>query len=353
MATGNAHDAQRLIDVDTDDVEALYEYAYAAGWTDGLPIIPPTEARVARMVAASGREPDAVIAELEPRRAPATVEKIAVNAVMAGCRPEYMPVLIAAVEALAQGPFNLHGVQTTTNPVAPLLILNGPVRQALDVNCGRNALGPGRRANATIGRAVRLLLLNVGGGIPGSGDMAILGMPAKYTFCLGENEEESPWRPLHVDLGYDPSDSVVTAFAACSLVNNLVDPAPHNLDAVLNVIANSMAQKGSNNFQMGGGNWLVVLPPGLAQLLHDNGYSKERTQEYLWERASLPEEAFPERERFPMGHPPISDGKIRPCHRAQDILLVVAGGPEPYHVMVMPNFGESVIASQRVRAGSG
>ena len=187
-----------------DSAEAVFQLMLDGGWSDGLPVIPPTADRVSRMVEAAGREPSELIGYINPDGGAATVEKIAVNAVLAGCLPEYMPVLIAAVEAITEPEFNIHGLQTTTNPVAPLLIINGPVRNHIGVNSGRGCLGPGFRANATIGRAVRLLLFNVGGGKPWSTDMAVHGMPGKFVFCMGENEEESVWEPLHVERGLKP-----------------------------------------------------------------------------------------------------------------------------------------------------
>src|SRR5688572_28062782 len=192
-----------------DDFRAFFDDIYDRGWTDGLPVIPPREEYVREMIESNGLEGDVVIANIAPDGAAATVEKIAINAVMAGCRNEYLPVLLAAVKAMAQPQFNLLWVQATTNPVAPFVVVNGPIRARIDINCGRGALGPGRRANATIGRALRLIMLNIGGAIPGEVDKAVLGQPGKFTFCLGEFEEESPWEPLHVELGLARSSSAV------------------------------------------------------------------------------------------------------------------------------------------------
>ncbi|MEA3154612.1 MAG: hypothetical protein QOK44_2201, partial [Betaproteobacteria bacterium] len=173
----------------SDDLEEAYAALYKRRLTDGLPVIPPTDERVGRMLAGLPLEPTRVIAALPPSGGLATVEKIAINAVMAGCLPDYLPVLVAAVGAMAEPQFNLTGIQTTTNPVAPFVLINGPVRQDIEVNCGAGALGPGWRANATIGRAIRLILINIGGATPGDVDKSILGMPGKYTLCLGELEE--------------------------------------------------------------------------------------------------------------------------------------------------------------------
>ncbi len=191
-----------------------FEFLDRQGLTDGLPVVPPTEERVARMLAGTARRPADVVADVPPNLAPATVEKIAVNAVMAGCRPEYLPVVIAAVEAACTDAFNLHGVLATTYFVGPLLVVNGPVRHAIGLNCGRNVFGQGTRANATIGRALQLVVRNVGGGRPGEVDMATLGQPGKFGACIGENEEASCWEPLHVERGFDRGQSTVTVFAA-------------------------------------------------------------------------------------------------------------------------------------------
>ena len=167
-----------------DDAAEIFGRLYEEGMTDGLPVIPPTAERVTAMIGGAELPREHIVAELAPRNGVATIEKIAVNAVMAGCLPAYFPVVIAAVEAMTQPQFNLLGIQTTTNPVAPFVLINGPIRHKIDINCGAGALGPGRRANATIGRAIRLILLNIGGGIPGEIDKSILGMPGKYSFCM-------------------------------------------------------------------------------------------------------------------------------------------------------------------------
>ena len=195
---------------DADPIEALF----ARGVTDGLLAVPPTAERVAAAVAASGRRADDLVAEMPPRFGRATVQKIAINAVMAGCRPEYLPVVLAAVEAMCDERFCLLGVSGTTDAVAPLVIVNGPIRAALDINSGAGVFGPGWRANATIGRAVRLCWVNIGGAQPGVISMSTFGGPGRYTYCIGENEEASPWEPLHVEHGFAPGDSTVGVMAA-------------------------------------------------------------------------------------------------------------------------------------------
>jgi len=192
-----------------EEIDALYQ---ERGWTDGLPIVPPTEAAVREFLRWTDRDPREVLSVLPPRQGEATVERIAANAVMAGCRPEYLPVVLAGIEALADPLFNLDAIQSTTHPVAPLLVVNGPIAREIGLNAGYNAFGQGFRANVTIGRAVRLVLMNVGGGLPGIGDRATQGSPAKIAHCVAENEAENPWEPLHVEAGLPADVSVATVF---------------------------------------------------------------------------------------------------------------------------------------------
>ena len=338
---------------ETDDTpEGVYELAVREGWSDGLPIIPPTSDRVGRMVEGSGRAPGDLIGYLNPEGGAATVEKIAVNAVMAGCLPEYMPVLVAIAEALAEPDFNLHGIQTTTNPAAPLIIVSGPVRSQIGMNCGRGCLGPGSRANATIGRAVRLLMLNVGGASPSTSDMAVHGMPGKYILCLGENEEESIWEPLGQERGMASGQSSVTVVGAQGTSNTLTfykEP-----ESILMLVAAGMANPGSNNVVLGGGNPLVIFTPGYPTLFAEQGFtSKQQVREWLFEHAKVPLDRFPA-ERSSVGFEDstlLKEGdKVLVCRRPEDILIVVAGGPEPYHVTYCPTFGDTWAVTKPVSA---
>src|SRR3989475_12225861 len=190
------------------DLDEFFDH----GVSDGLPVVPPTRARVSRAVVMSGRDGSELVAEVPPNYGRATVEKIAVNAVMAGCRPEYLPVVIAAVDAICDPAFDLHGVSATTNAPTPLVVINGPVRGKLEVNCAAGVFGPGWRANATIGRAVRLVWANVGGAAATS--MSTFAQTGRYSYCIGEYQEESPWEPLHVEHGFAAGDSTVAALAA-------------------------------------------------------------------------------------------------------------------------------------------
>ncbi|MBI3937173.1 MAG: hypothetical protein HY323_09365 [Betaproteobacteria bacterium] len=332
----------RELDV-PEDVEEIFDVLYERGMTDGLPVIPPTEARVKRMMSGFSLAPEHVLAELPPKAGVATVEKIAVNAVMAGCRPEYFPVLIAAVEAMAQPQFNLTGIQTTTNPVAPLALINGPVRHKIGVNCGAGALGPGWRANATIGRAIRLILINIGGAAPGEVDKAILGMPGKYSFCLGELEEENPWEPFHVEQGYARDQSTVTLISVQgtqSCAASYLEP-----ESILKMLANAMTAFGANSYTKGNGNPVVILPPAHARIFAEAGWDKQRIKRELFERTMFPRAEMPPRLLDTSSRQQIRDGKICICRRPEDIVVIVAGGPELNHVAFLASFGNDLAIS--------
>ena len=337
------------IDIADNSPESVFQFMIDQGWSDGLPVIPPTADRVQAMLDYAQQDASELVGYINPDAGSATVEKIAVNAVMAGCLPEYMPVLIAAVQAITEPSFNIHGLQTTTNPVSPLLIVNGPVRETIGLNSGRGTLGPGFRANATIGRAVRLLLLNVGGARPWTTDMSLHGSPAKYISCMGENEEDSIWDPLHVERGFSPDQSTVTVVGAQGFSNCLTfykEP-----ESFLTMIASAMADISDNNYLLAAGNPLVILTPGHAQIFSEWGYTKQAVKEALFERCKVPFE------RFPKGTSVITyadgfamDGdRVCPCRSADDIMVVVSGGPEPYHVLYCGNFGDTTAVTKAVQ----
>ena len=226
----------------TDAIELMFE----TGWTDGLPVVPPSKGLVRRFVAHTGRDADELIAELPPLGGRATVERIAVNAVMAGCVPDHMPVVITALQAMMDERFNLRGVMCSTGIHTPLLIVNGPAVQQLDINGGYNCFGSGWRANATIGRAVKLALVNLGGAIPGETNKATFGHPGAYTYCVAEDEPANPWMPMHVEMGYAATDSTVTVFPA-EAPHNVMYHASNSRD-FLTVLADTMCTMG--NVQM-------------------------------------------------------------------------------------------------------
>ena len=262
------------------------QFCYDQGWTDGLPVIPPTEDRVLAMLAGTPLAPSALIAKIAPSWANATVEKIAVNAVMAGCLPAYMPVIIAAVRAMTNPALNLNGMQCSTHLSTPLVVVNGPARIELGMNSGANVFGQGNRANATIGRAIKLILTNIGRAIPGVTDKATLGHPGKYTYCIAENEEQSPWDPLHVERGLKREQSAVTVFG-CEAPHNVNNQASQNAHDLAFTIADTMATLGKNMFYAQG-EVMVVVCPSHAETIAGDGWSKLHLKEFLYEKARKP-----------------------------------------------------------------
>jgi hypothetical protein len=325
--------AQPQVELQGESVEQLlaraYEHAYDQGWTDGLPVIPATPLSVQQFVAASGRAADEVIGYLAPRKGRATVEAIAVNAVMAGCRPDYMPVVIAAVEGMLDPSYPLEFMQVTTNPMTPFLLVNGPVRKRLDINCGTGCLGPGWRANATIGRAIRLIMNNIGGALPGVYSKVSFGSPLRYSYICGENEEENPWTPFHVDRGCQRGESTVTVFKASNFCNisggEGVGPAE-----ILRQIATNMPP-----MYGGGDGVLLLLGVNHAHSLREAGLTKRDIQDRLWELARLPISYFAE--GFAATERAAGRGDDRTVWRArspEEIYIAVAGGPGPQDVYI-------------------
>jgi hypothetical protein len=266
---------------DVGDFWEWFELALARGWTDGLVVAPPTVERVEAIVDHLRRDPKELVGVIGPKDGLATIEQIAINCAMAGCAPEHVPVVIAAVEAMLEPEFNLHGVQSTTNAVAPLVIVSGPIVKTLGFNAKEGAFGGGSRANACVGRAVRLILWNIGGGIPGETDMASQGQPAKYCFCAAETAEQSPWEPLHVERGLAADQSAVTVFACQS-------PAPiralGTAGRILNLIASTIPTTGVNMFHTAG-QFLLSFGAKPAQELARGGYSKADVKRWVWEHA--------------------------------------------------------------------
>ncbi len=336
-----------------EDAVAAFEALYDQGLTDGLPVIPPTEERVRAMLAGMPRSPGEVISVMPPGRGEVTVEKLAVNAVMAGCRPEYMPVLVASVEAMAPPEFNMDALQVTTHSAAPMIIVNGPVRDRLDINSGNNAMGQGWRANATIGRALRLVMVNVGGAIPGSVDKATQGMPGKFTFCFGENEEESPWEPLHVERGLQLADSAVTIVAAGG-TNHIVNGSSDGED-VLKSLTYGMVSPSTNNMVDPEGEPMLLLCPAHAQLLSDAGYTKERVKQHLFEQARVPVQwlsPYVIKRRRAGGYELAGAESIPMASRPENFMLAVVGGSGALHSTFVPTLGPSKAQTRRIEASA-
>lgn len=318
-----------------DEYEAVQEMFLARGWSDGLPIVPPTPQRVEAMTAATDLDSQDVVAELPPIWGAATIEKLAINAVMAGCLPAYFPVLVAAIEAMSDPAFNLYAVQATTHPCAPLVIVNGPLRSELGLNSSSGAFGPGWRPNAAIGRAVRLALLNIGGARPGTGDMSTQGAPSKFSYCVAENEENSPWQPLQVERGFAPHQSTVTVLAG-EPPHNINDHAGSSAADILTIIAGSIAVTGANNAYTGG-ETLLALGPEHAGTIARDGFSKRDIREWLVQRATIPLERYTEEtmiERF--GQVPQSP--VPMVGSPEDLTIIVVGGPGK-HSSWVPTFG--------------
>jgi hypothetical protein len=327
-----------------DDLDAINRLYRERRWSDGLPIVPPTVERVERMLRHARRPADDVVAQLAPAFGAATVERIAINAVLAGCDPESLPALIAAVEAVADPEFNLQGIQATTNPVAVWIIVNGPLATELGVNATLNCLGEGSWANATLGRALRLVLRNIGGGLPGEMDRATQGQPGKYTFCCAENEADSPWEPLHVERGFSRDQSTVTVVGAEGTLN-LNTHAKDHVD-LLRVIAESMVHPASNEYCHGGEPWLMIAPEH-AEIFKRGGLSKADVKARLWEMTKMPARHMAAKDLMRVkSSRTVELGEIGPdtiltiAHKAEDMCLMVAGGPGTHSVYV-PCFGNS------------
>ena len=274
----------RTIDVAQHD--DVYEFMFDQGITDGLPLVPPTRRRVERMLAATRRSPSEVIGNIPPNYAPATVEKIAINAVAAGARPDYLPVIIAAVEAAAGGRFPLHGTIASTDGIAPMIIVSGPIREQIGMNWGLNALGQGNRANMTIGRALRLVMRNVGGAREGEIDQTIQGGAHKFTLTFAEHEDASPWPPLHVELGYDRSDSVVTLLPVIGGPRLCIDEYSRTAQALVGSLAMGFQRIFSPNGQIGPS--MLVVSPEHADVFRRDGWSKDDFRDALMELTAIP-----------------------------------------------------------------
>jgi hypothetical protein len=327
---------------ETDPLEDLY----ARGVTDGLPVVVPTRERVSRALEAAGRAADELVGEVPPNYGRATVEKVAINAVMAGCRPEYLPVVLAAVEAVCDEAFDLHGVSATTNAPAPLIVINGPIRAALDVNCGAGLFGPGWRANATIGRALRLVCLNVGGATPGVVSMSTFAHPGRYTYCIGEREEASPWDSLAVEHGFAPTDSTVALLAADAPIT-VYDQRSRTAADLCATLAGTLAVI-EHHKMTHWGDTLVVLSPAHAATIAGDGWGKAETRRFLYERLQWPVrelvpgvnggDGLPEHVLRKFADPARDATPIPKFRAPEHIKLVVAGGTAGRLSAVVPGW---------------
>jgi len=328
-----------------DDQAAVDALFLANWWSDGLPVVAPTRRRVSEMLGRHADRADEVVGTVATGYGSATYRAIAVNAVMAGCLPSYFDTLVAAVRAVVDPVFNLHGIQATTHPAGPMVMVNGPVVGEIGLNAGTNTFGPGYRANATIGRALRLVLQNVGGSIPGETDRATFGHPGKYTNCIAENEAESPWEPFHVSRGHAASASTVSVFGVEG-PQNMNDAGSTTADGLLRTFVGCMTSVGANYHQYDRTEPFVIHSPEHAHTLAQAGHTRESLQKYYSENARVPLSAFsPEKvERFLARRRPAwfgpqnTTGYALVADHPEDFLIAVAGGPGTHSVLV-PTFG--------------
>ncbi len=330
-----------------DPIEMLFE----RGVTDGLPAVPPTRERVDLMLAAvPRRRRDELIGTLGPQMGRVTVEKIAINAVMAGCKPEYFPVVLAGVEALCDPAFCAHGLSITLMSGAPLAIINGPARNQIGLNSGHNALGHGFRANATIGRALRLVTMNIGGARPHGLTKATLGHPGQYSFLVAENEEVSPWEPLHVERGFKKEDSVITLFGGTGFFQ-IVDFASNTAERLVSTIGGTMAS--INNFREYPlmSDTVLVLSPEHARTIARDGWSRRDVRSYLYETVvrQQPAQAILGPPRGRAANWTTSNGAVRKFRSPDALIIVVAGGTAGRLSAVIPGWvGEELAGSTPV-----
>ncbi len=308
------------IGAEEDAIEACFE----RGWSDGLPVVPPTDARLFAMLQGTSRRPDEVLGEMPPNYGPCTVEKVAINAGRAGCKPEYLPVVLAAVEAALDKDFALHGVLASTRFTGPVVIVNGPVARRIGMNGGINALGQGNRANATIGRALQLAIRNIGGGVPGGIDRATLGSPGKYTYCFCEDEENSAWPPFTTDRGLEAGSDAVTVFAGYGL-QGVVDEKARTPEDIAAVFAGSLkAVDNVNKFPSPDA--VLVVCPEHERTLTEGGWDKARLHQELIVRLTVPaDEVMPGRNGIQEGAPADFAGK-EICKFPPGALMIVRAG---------------------------
>ncbi|MBT3351208.1 MAG: hypothetical protein HOC91_12355 [Nitrospinaceae bacterium] len=331
-----------------DETTDPFEYFFDRPWSDGLPVVTPTAERIEWMLSGTSREPDESLGGVPPAHNEATVEGVAQHAVMAGCRPDYLPALLGAVEAMLIEEFNINGLQGTMGPGGPMIIFNGPYAMKIGLHGGSGCFGPGFRANATIGRAIRLILMNLGGGLPGISDMSCFGSPVKYTFCIRENEEMSPWHPLAVDRGFSGGDDVVTLYPA-EQPRQAFDDSSAEPDGLLTTIASAMSSMGMSNSYMRQ-NMVVAISPDHSAVFKRAGLSRDEVKQILFEKARLPLKLMKLGGRYHGGGKvdwpdwvDLNDDEsmVPMIHVPEDIILLVAGGRPGPHSTVVPAWNKS------------
>jgi hypothetical protein len=316
-----------------DDPEAMLDEADRLGWGDGLPFIPPTRARIEWLLAAAGIDPGLSAGVMSPSGSQVTAAKVAANAVMAGCRPEVFPVVWTAMKAMVQPGFNHEGMQSTTHPTAPLVVVHGPIVQAAGFNAGIGTLGPGNRSNASVGRAVRLCLMNIGHARHGDGDYATHASPAKYAYCMAENSAESPWEPYYVWCGLDPEQSAVTIMGAEG-PHHVNDHVSTDAAGVLSTVASMVTVLGSNPTWLTNSQTIIVLGPEHAATIAKSGFTRRDVQAWLYQNARMPLSKYKTGGMWGMHIWPTwkqaitdDDALICPLDSPESFRVMVAGGP--------------------------
>ncbi len=343
------HEGDRLRSrrVEISELEDEMEAMFDRGWTDGLPIVPPTVPRVLRMLEGTDRDPEDVVAIVPPDLVACTVEKVAVNAVMAGCKPEYLPVVLAAVEAACTDEFNMHGLLCTTWFSGPVVVVNGPVAARIGMNSGMNALGQGNRANATIGRALQLVVRNVGGGRPGEIDRSTLGNPGKYTFCFAEDEAGSPWESLAAERGCEPDRSTVTLFPGEG-VRGVVDQISRTPESLARSFAACLRTVAHPKLVIAFDAMLVVSPEH-ARVFRDGGWSKARLREELDTLLLLDsDELVQGAHGIDEGMPAAFAGTQLPKFRDGGLQIVHAGGTAGLFCAIIGGWASGALGSEVV-----
>lgn len=317
------------------DALEVNEFYQQRGWTDGLPVVPPTGESVLACLQAAGLTAGDVVGVERVRQRPITAEKVAINAVMAGCLPTYMPVVVAILRAMCQERFNLHGSSASTGGSAPFIVVNGPVRNALRMNATHNVLGNGNRANATIGRAVRLVLINLLGCVPGQLDRSTLGHPGKFTFCIAEDEEDSPWQPLAQERGVPAGLSAVTVLA-CEAPRQVMNEWTHDPEEILETFAAEMRHN-MLTYSVWSGNYALIVPKQLRELLVAAGWHKQDVRDYIYRSARVLRRDWAVVGKANIVHRRGGPNEVFTALRSPDDLLVVAaGGPAGGFGAVIP-----------------
>ena len=325
------------------DAAEANELFQSNGWTDGLPIVPPTAPRVREFLAAAGLEPADLIGIEPVRRRHIRAEKVAIAALMAGCLPEYMPVVVAIVKAMCEPQFGLHGCTASTGGSAPFVVVNGPITVALGFNATHNVFANGSRANATIGRSIRLFILNVLGGVPGQLDRSTLGHPGKFTFCIAEDEAESPWLPLSEERGLARGVSAVTVLAAES-PHQVMNEWTHEPREILDTYAAAI-RANMLTYSIWAGNYALVIAKQHQQIFAAAGWSKQNIREYVFDKAQVQRKEWRNVGKTAIAGRRDEDRSYSALRAPEDLLVIAAGGPAGgFGAIVPPWYGKKSLA---------